>query len=192
MVTCFLDDLSDDVFVRWLWVSPVNQDVDGESTDVSPDGFHSEQKVQMMMIMMVYQLSHVRWSKALPDDPGGSYLTYFILSDALIIIVMMILDDNFFSFKIFCCTQVHFWGHWYPCFGLLVTSHLGFKARVGSLIHAWQRHTWCILPEINLWCDTFAGVYSQHSSRSLSPHAYFSRGRMSDLKSRPPACSRTR
>ena len=27
-------------------------------------------------------------------------------------------------------------GHWYPCFGLLVTSPLGFKARVGSLIHA--------------------------------------------------------
>ena len=25
------------------------------------------------------------------------------------------------------------WGHWYPCFGLLVTSPLGFKARVGSL-----------------------------------------------------------
>ena len=25
------------------------------------------------------------------------------------------------------------WGHWYPCFGLLVTSALGFKARVDSL-----------------------------------------------------------
>ena len=25
-----------------------------------------------------------------------------------------------------------FWGHWYPCFGFLVTSPLGFKARVGS------------------------------------------------------------
>ena len=28
-----------------------------------------------------------------------------------------------------------------PCFGLLVTSPLGFKARVGNLIYAWQRHT---------------------------------------------------
>ena len=27
-----------------------------------------------------------------------------------------------------------FWGHWYPCFGLLVTSPLGFKARVGSAL----------------------------------------------------------
>ena len=38
----------------------------------------------------------------------------------------------------------HFWnflrGQWYSCFGLPVTS-LGFKARVGSLIHAWRRHT---------------------------------------------------
>ena len=33
--------------------------------------------------------------------------------------------------------------HWYPCFGLLVTSPLGFKARVGSLIRTWRRGTWC-------------------------------------------------
>ena len=26
------------------------------------------------------------------------------------------------------------WGHWYPYFGLLMTSPLGFKARVGSAI----------------------------------------------------------
>ena len=26
------------------------------------------------------------------------------------------------------------WGHWYPCFRLLITSALGFKARVDSLI----------------------------------------------------------
>ena len=31
------------------------------------------------------------------------------------------------------------WRHWYPCFGLMVTS-LGFKARVGRLIHAWQSY----------------------------------------------------
>ena len=30
---------------------------------------------------------------------------------------------------------VHIWGNLYLCFRLLVTSHLGFKARVGSLIH---------------------------------------------------------
>ena len=27
-----------------------------------------------------------------------------------------------------------FWGHWYPCFGFLVMSPLGFKARVGSAL----------------------------------------------------------
>ena len=27
-------------------------------------------------------------------------------------------------------THVLFWGHWYPCFGFLVTSPLGFKTRV--------------------------------------------------------------
>ena len=27
-----------------------------------------------------------------------------------------------------------FWGHWYPCFGFLVTSPLGFKVRVGSAL----------------------------------------------------------
>ena len=27
-----------------------------------------------------------------------------------------------------------FWDHWYPCFGFLVTSPLGFKARVDCLI----------------------------------------------------------
>ena len=29
-----------------------------------------------------------------------------------------------------------FWGHWYPCFGFLVMSPLGFKARVASALFA--------------------------------------------------------
>ena len=42
------------------------------------------------------------------------------------------------------------WDHWYPCFGLLVTSALDFKARVDPF---------CVLsalcdPQIHLWCDT--------------------------------------
>ena len=41
-----------------------------------------------------------------------------------------------------------------PCFGLLVTSPLGFKARVGSLIRTWWRHTCYMFPKIHLWCDT--------------------------------------
>ena len=34
----------------------------------------------------------------------------------------------------FECISLFYGGHWYPCFGLLVTSPLGFKARAGSLI----------------------------------------------------------
>ena len=42
---------------------------------------------------------------------------------------------SFFFFKKFLAdTRVLFGGHWYPCFGFLVTSPLGFKARVGCLI----------------------------------------------------------
>ena len=93
----------------------------------------------------------------------------------------------FFLKKKICWTHVHFWGHWYPCFELLVMSPLGFKARVGSLIWTLRRHTWYTFPEIHLWCDTSASIYGQHSSQSLSPHACFSRGRMLDLNHRPPA-----
>ena len=41
-----------------------------------------------------------------------------------------------FFLKSFWRTHVLFWGHWYPCFGFLVTSPLGFKARVGSALFA--------------------------------------------------------
>ena len=41
---------------------------------------------------------------------------------------------SFFFFLSFWRTHVLLGGHWYPCFGFLVTSPLGFKARVGFLI----------------------------------------------------------
>ena len=90
-------------------------------------------------------------------------------------------------FVYFCWTHIHFWGHWYPCFGLLVTSPVGLKARVGSLIWTLRRHMWYTFLEIHLLCNTSASVYGQHSSWSLSPHACFSRGRMLDSNHRPPA-----
>ena len=37
-----------------------------------------------------------------------------------------------FFFK-FLADTCPFWGHWYPCFGFLVMSSLGFKARVAKL-----------------------------------------------------------
>ena len=55
------------------------------------------------------------------------------------------------------------------------------------LIRTLWRRMWYMFSEIHLWCDTSAGVYSQHSSQSLSPHACFSRGRMPDLNHRPYA-----
>ena len=60
------------------------------------------------------------------------------------------------------------WGHWYPCFGLLVTSPLGFIARVGSLTRAWQRYVCYTFPEIHLWCDTCWPLSSQHGSWAIS------------------------
>ena len=42
----------------------------------------------------------------------------------------------FFLFKVFGGHTCPFLGHWYPCFGFLVTSPLGFKARVGSALFA--------------------------------------------------------
>ena len=49
-------------------------------------------------------------------------------------------NDNyrlFFSFfKVFGGHMSFFWGHWYPCFGFLVMSPLGFKARVSSALFA--------------------------------------------------------
>ena len=41
-----------------------------------------------------------------------------------------------FKKKFLADTHVLFWGHWYPCFGFLVASPLGFKAQVGSALFA--------------------------------------------------------
>ena len=53
------------------------------------------------------------------------------------------------------------WGHWYPCFGLLMMSPLGFKVRMGSLIHTRWRYMWNMFPEIHLCCDTCWPLGSQ-------------------------------
>ena len=49
-----------------------------------------------------------------------------------------------YIFKIFLSdtfTCPTFGGHWYPCFGFLVMSPLGFKARVGSALFALEFFT---------------------------------------------------
>ena len=53
-----------------------------------------------------------------------------------------------FLFLIFGGLKLFLWVHWYSYFGLLVTSPLGFKARVAALFAFGK------FPEIHLWCDT--------------------------------------
>ena len=60
---------------------------------------------------------------------------------------------NLFIFKL--PFLLFLWGHWYPCFGLLVTSVLGFEVRMNPLflcsitcikrviqIHLWYKTSW--------------------------------------------------
>ena len=49
----------------------------------------------------------------------------------------------------------YFGDHWYPCFGFLVTSPLGFKARLGSALFVlFFCGGECTFLEIHLWCYT--------------------------------------
>ena len=64
------------------------------------------------------------------------------------------------------------WG-FIPVLELLVTSSLGFKARRGRLICTWQRCTWFIFPEIDLWCDTCRALTGQHGGWSVFPLRVF-------------------
>ena len=57
-------------------------------------------------------------------------------------------------------------GHWYPCFGLLVTSALGFKAKVDPWLTYFLTYIQWI-PQIHLWCDTCLPLVSQHCSRAF-------------------------
>ena len=61
-------------------------------------------------------------------------------------------------------THVLLWGHWYPCYGLMVTSSLSFKARVGSFVHIWWMLTLSIFPKICFWCNTCWPLGSQHGN----------------------------
>ena len=70
----------------------------------------------------------------------GRYCETFItfnLTHQFCLIESMVPKFNaelFFLEKTFGGQESFLWGHWYPYFGLLVTSSLGFKARVGSAL----------------------------------------------------------
>ena len=49
-------------------------------------------------------------------------------------------------------------------------SALGFKARVGSLIHTWQSHTCNTFPEIYFWCNTCQPLSIQLRSQAILFH----------------------
>ena len=65
------------------------------------------------------------------------------------------------------------WGHWYPCFGLLVTSVLGFKARVYPFLPAFYYRSYWYPYTLRFWilpfdrlCDD-VGCYYQFDGVNL-------------------------
>ena len=80
--------------------------------------------------------------------------------------------QKLFLRKIFGGHMSFLWGHWYPCFGLLVMPALGFKARVDPLLVCFVA---CMqwIPQIHLWCDTCWPLDGQHGSWLRSLHATY-------------------
>ena len=72
-------------------------------------------------------------------------------------------------FKKFLADTCLFWGHWYPWFGFLVMSPLGFKARVGSALFALWKQMSFTFPKIQLWCYICWPLGGQQHS-GLLPH----------------------
>ena len=72
---------------------------------------------------------------------------------------------SFFLKKVSGGHESFLWGYWYPCFGLLVMSPLGFKVRVESLIDTWPRRTFYTFPEIHLWCNTWQPLGGLYGSK---------------------------
>ena len=84
-------------------------------------------------------------------------------------------------FLYFCRTIVLLWGHWHPCLGFLVTSPLGFKARVCSALFAQSGGIRYMFPEIHFWCYTCQPLDSQQCSRSL-PHMHQQRWDLAQIR----------
>ena len=66
-----------------------------------------------------------------------------------------------------------FWGgggHWYPCFGFLVMSPLGFKARVGSSLFAFYKGECNVHSLRSTSGATLANLLAADAQLVLSPH----------------------
>ena len=96
----------------------------------------------------------------------------------------------FFCLKFFVGHESFLWVHWYPCFGLLVMSALGFKTRVDpSLVCLLACTQW--IPQIHFWWDNCWPLDGQHGNKSHSLHAtYVAKVRCQDSIGRPRTVSR--
>ena len=80
------------------------------------------------------------------------------------IVFWFLLIINLFLRNIFSLKKL--WRHWYPSFGILVMSALGFKARVDPSLACYIAFMqWT--PQIHLWCDTCWPHDCQHGSRAF-------------------------
>ena len=56
-----------------------------------------------------------------------------------------------------------------PLFWTFGDVSSGFQSRIRN----WQRHMWCMVPEIYLWCDFCRPVDGQHGGQLLFPTCMF-------------------
>ena len=91
-----------------------------------------------------------------------------------------------FFFLKFLVDTCPFWGHWYPCFGFLVTSPLGFKARVGSALFAIFCGGECNVHSSRFTSGaTLADLLAAGTQPVTSPHACAEVGLGSDSNVQP-------
>ena len=95
-----------------------------------------------------------------------------------------IVQTVFFLFFLkFLADTCPFLGHWYPCFGFLVTSPLGFKARMGCLIRIAEANVMYVPGDPPL-CVTCADLLADGLPPVLSPHTVASRGEVAGIRTR--------
>ena len=79
-----------------------------------------------------------------------------------------------------------FWGYWYPCFGFLVTSPLGFKAKVGSALFAFCGGECNVHSPRSTSSATLADLLAAGAQPVTSPHACAEVGLGSDSNGQSP------
>ena len=149
-----------------MWLSPRSLH-NRVGYDLPQDNFH------LMFPWFLQQITKCQdfsWCTWLSEDPKNWLCTcpYFFLLCEYYSYQMRGME-TFFKI-VFGGHNFFLCGHWYPCFGLLVTSPPGFKASVGSLIHAWQRHMCYMFSQIHLWCNTYWPLGSQPGVQAVLFH----------------------